>query len=241
MNAASMALTRPSIDRQASDAELYSNLLELDDKDIVELGCGSAVHTRAIATAGAGRRITAFEVDRIQHDKNLAIVDLPNVSFRYGGAEAIELPDAGTDIVFLFKSLHHVPAGMLDRALGEIHRILRPGGTVYVSEPIFAGAFNDIIRLFHDEQSVREAAFNALQRAVAQGLFELVRQEFFLAPTRFESFGDFETRIIRATHSEHRLDAATYERVRSSFNAYLADSGPVFETPMRVDLLRKSG
>ena len=37
-------------------------------------------------------------------------------------------------------------------------RVLRPCGLVYISEPIYAGNFNDILRLFHDEQAVRLAA-----------------------------------------------------------------------------------
>lgn len=234
-----MQLARDDIVATHTDAEIYGAHVALDDRDIVELGCGAAAHTRAIGGGGHGRRVTAFEVDRVQHERNLAHNDLPNVTFRYGGAERIDLPDASTDVVMMFKSLHHVPRAELDNALAEIARILRPGGVLYVSEPIFAGDFNDVIRLFHDEQAVREAAFAALTRAIERGLFELVEQIFFRSPVHFDDFADFERRIIGATHTEHRLDDVTLARVRRAFEPHQGPDGAGFLAPMRVDLLRK--
>lgn len=236
-----MQISADDIARVCSDSDVYSALLNLDDKRIVELGCGTAAHTRSIANTGRGRRITAFEVDRVQLEKNLATNSLGNVEFLFGGAQEIACDDASVDVVLMFKSLHHVPTTELGKAIREITRILRPGGHAYISEPVFAGAFNDIIRIFHDEQQVRRAAFEAIQRAVEQGDLELVDEIFFLAPTEFRDFSDFDHRIIRATHTEHRLDDKTYDQVRLLFNQHLDDSGAHFVAPMRVDLLRKPG
>ena len=82
------------------------------------------------------------------------------------------------DVVLMFKSLHHVPVDLMDQALREIRRVLKPDGLVYISEPLFAGEFNEILRLFHDEQKVREAAFSAVKKAVDAGLFRLVEEIF---------------------------------------------------------------
>jgi len=218
---------------------LFEQLLDLDHKDILELGCGSARLTRLIAEAGPGRRITALEVDRIQHGLNLAIDDLPNVQFDLAGAENIPHADASIDVVFMFKSLHHVPLDLMDDAMAEIARVLRPGGLLYVSEPVYAGAFNDILKLFNDEQRVREAAFAAEQRAVAQGLLNLKQQVFFRSPLNFADFAEFEQRIIGATHSEFRLSPETYGEVRARFALHQTAEGASFEQPIRVDLLQK--
>ena len=135
-----------------------------------------------------------------------------------------------------------MPVPDLRRALDEIDRILRPGGYAYVSEPVFTGEFNDIIRLFHDEESVRQAAFEAMVAAVDSGQFDLVNEVFFLSTTRFKDFADFERRLIRATHTEHRLSADTHAEVERRFAQCNSSSGGVrFEVPMRVDLLRKRG
>ena len=66
----------------------------------------------------------------------------------------------------------------------EIRRVLKPGGLLYISEPIFAGEFNEILRLFHDEQKVREAAFNTIKKVVDGGLFNLVEETFFNSPMK---------------------------------------------------------
>ncbi|NNL84587.1 MAG: class I SAM-dependent methyltransferase [Myxococcales bacterium] len=64
---------------------------------------------------------------------------MPKYCFADFGAEAIAAPDASFDVVMLFKSLHHVPVQMMDAALNEIARVLKPDGTAYISEPVFAG------------------------------------------------------------------------------------------------------
>lgn len=235
-----MEIERENVTRVCSDTDVYAGLLDLTQANIVELGCGAAQHARAIAARYPACRVTAYEVDRIQLEHNRSVEQPHNIAFRYGGAEAIDCADASVDVVLMFKSLHHVPADLLEQALKEIARILRPGGHAYFSEPVFAGAFNDIIRLFHDEQRVREAAFAALQGAVNSGLFELVDEVFFLAPTTFNSFADFEQRIIAATHTEHHLDVQTRCEVEQRFARHLGADGALFHAPMRVDLLRKT-
>ena len=225
--------------RRCKEAEVYSKYLPLVGSRVLELGCGGAEQTVAIAGAAKGVSITALEVDRIQHEKNLSKRNLPNVSFKLGGAEAIPEAEESFDIVLMFKSLHHVPVALLEQALLEVHRVLRPGGFAYISEPVFAGAFNDIIRLFHDEEAVRRAAFEAVCAAVKAGLFEVVEEIFFEAPLKFDDFADFEKKIIRATHNEHRLSASVHAEVKRRMEGHATDSGIRFQAPMRVDLLRK--
>jgi ubiquinone/menaquinone biosynthesis C-methylase UbiE len=234
-----MRLIANDIPKTCPEHDIYTALLALDDKDILELGCGRAEITRALASEGTGRRITALEVDAVQHRLHRTIDDLPNVRFALAGAEAIPAPDASVDIVFMFKSLHHVPLDLMDRALAEIRRVLRPGGYAYISEPLFAGDFNHILRLFHDEEQVRQAAFEAVKRAVDQGLLSLAQELFFNAPMHFDDFADFEAKILKVTHTDHRLSDALYAQVKRQFETHMGPDGACFLMPMRVDLLRK--
>jgi len=224
-----------------SDRELIAQYLPLHDTTLLELGCGTAFATRQISKAYPGVKIIATEVDLIQHEKNLQISDLPNVSFRYGGAEAIEAEDASIDVVIMLKSLHHVPPGLMDRGFDEIARVLRPGGLVYISEPVYAGRFNEIMRLFHDEKVVREAAFNAIRNAVASGKFELAKEVHCKSLTRFEGFEDFEHRILGATHSDFDIDQELYEKIKAAFIPHIGSDGIAeFHNPLRVDILRRN-
>jgi ubiquinone/menaquinone biosynthesis C-methylase UbiE len=230
-----MQISDPEAELVVNEGEILDQLLQLQGATVLELGCGKADKTRIVAQQAAS--VLALEVDQKQLAKNLAVTDLPNVRFAHGGAEEIPAPDANFDIVLMFKSLHHVPVELMDRAFSEIRRVLKPGGTAYISEPVYAGEFNEVLKLFHDERAVREAAFAAEKRAVASGQLELAGQKFFLQPMHFADFAQFEEQVLKVTHTEHRLSDATHEKVRTRFNGYMTADGATFHMPIRVDLL----
>lgn len=234
-----MKIDDPAAYFTATEMEVIDRCLPLRGAKVLELGCGGATTTRQIAERYQPEEVIATEVDRIQHEKNLLIDDLPNVRFVYGGAQAIDLPDASVDIVIMLKSLHHVPVDLMDTALREIARVLRPGGLAYISEPIYAGAFNEIMKLFNDEKVVRQAAFDAVRGAVDKGLFVCTEQLFFNSPGHYRDFAEFDQRMLQVTHTQHRIDATLYEQIKEAFNRHMSDDGAHFLRPSRVDLLRK--
>ncbi len=236
-----MQISSPDRGRPARDIDVFAEFVPLASARIVELGCGNAELTRAIATRHPDARITAFEVDRIQHAKNVAGSAPPNIVFGYGSADAIPLPDGSCDVVLMAKSLHHVDVAAMDTALAEIARVLVPGGVAAFSEPVYAGEFNALMTIFHDEKRVREAAFAALGRAVAAGRFELVAERFHTAERRFADFADFERRMIGVTHTAHRLTPEQLDAARERFARTATPEGALFHQPMRVDVLRKPG
>ncbi len=235
-----MKIADPAQDMLVNEIKLMLAELPFDGARVLELGCGKAEKTRALAETGRIREIIALEVDDIQHQRNLQIDDLPNVHFRHGGAEDIPVANSSIDIVLMFKSLHHVPTAYMDAALSEIARILKPGGLAWISEPVFAGELNEVFRLFHDEKTVREAAFAAIRKAVEDGRLSLEKQLFFNTRSFFENFDQFDRRMIQVTHTSHRLAPELYRQVQEKFESYLTPEGATFLNPQRVDLLRKS-
>ncbi len=227
---------------QAIDEELtvIRKLLNTSQTRILELGCGAAFQTRAIAENTDVDSIVATEVDQRQHLKNLQITDLPSVVFKSYGAECIEEADQSFDAVIMLKSLHHVPLDQMQTAFREIHRVLVNDGCLYISEPVFDGDFNSVLSLFHNEEQIRLAAFNAIVKAVEDGLFEPVTQYFFSNRIKLKSFQQFEQGVINVTHTEHRLSAALLEKVKQKFLSFESDDGFVFYQPNRVNLLKKS-
>jgi ubiquinone/menaquinone biosynthesis C-methylase UbiE len=234
-----MRLNDPAAIEVLSRREVYEALLPLAHARVLELGCGAAEATREIAARTPGVSILALEVDRIQHEKNRTLADLPNVTFEAGGAEAIPAPDASFDIVLMFRSLHHVPVSSMDEALREIHRVLVRGGLAYFEEPVFDGEYSELVRPFHDERFVREAAFLALTRSVDSGLMELVTEKFFLVHKRFRDWAQFERKVREETHTVHHLTGEQWQAAKARFMRSMTPDGVVFATPMRVDLLRK--
>ncbi len=234
-----MEFKQQNITLTCPEQQIIEQYLELDNKKIIELGCGKADITRLIATTGKNRRIIATEVDEQQHALNLKLDDLPNVQFELAGAQNIPAKSNSIDQIFMFKSLHHVPEKLMDTALNEITRVLKPGGGLYVSEPLFQGDFNEVLRLFHDEEKVRKAAYATLQRTIANGSLEFQQQLFFNIPAALTSFDLFEQQVINVTHSDHQLSSNILAQIREKYQAVTSEHGGQFEVPIRVDMLKK--
>lgn len=225
----------------SDELDLMQSLVDLDQHPrIIELGCGAADLSRKLLARCPGCEITALEVDERQNAKNL-LDPMPHLQFVPAGAQAIPFPAQAFDLALMLKSLHHVPLDQMARALSEVHRVLRPGGLLYVSEPVFAGALNEVMRLFHDEEQVRAAAQRAVQAAVRSGAWEQVSETLFEIPVHYRDFAEFERRMIGVTYVTHRLDATTLQAVLARFEPHMTLDGAHFVRPMRVNLLRKPG
>lgn len=222
------------------ELDLLARLVPLAGQHIVELGCGAAGLVRQLLTRHPDSRVTALEVDERQHAKNLAAPQ-PGLHFVAAGAQAIPLPDASVDLALMLKSLHHVPMPLLAQALGEAARVLRPGGHLYVSEPVYAGPLNELVRLFNDEGVVRAAAQAALDEALRGGRWQQVADVRFEMPVRFDSFAQFEQRMMRPTFADHRIDEAKLAQVAAAYAPLAQPDGRLVLTrPMHVRLLRRA-
>ena len=221
------------------ETELLRSLAPLEGARLLELGCGKADFARRLLERTPVASIAALKVDKRQHEKNVASAPSKGLEFHYGGAQEIPFPDASFDGVLMMKSLHHVPGEFLDRALAEVRRVLKPGGWLYCSEPVFAGEYNDILKLFHDERAVRQAAREALDRAGSAGVLEPVEQREFLLPRDFRDYDDFVEKVVKVTHTDHAYSEAVAAEVRSRFEKYQKPGGARFMAPMRVDFMRR--
>lgn len=99
---------------------------------VLEVGCGRGVGTELIFDCFGAARVDAFDLD--PHMVALARKRLAGRPARIfvGDAEKIDAPDSAYDAVFDFGIIHHVPRWR--DALGEVHRVLKPGGRFYAEE-----------------------------------------------------------------------------------------------------------
>lgn len=221
------------------ELDLLADLVPLNGQRIIELGCGNARLARALLQRHAGSQLVGLEVDAVQHAKNIANPQ-ERLLFMAGSAEAIPFPDASFDGAMMLKSLHHVPLDGMDQALAEVARVLKPGGWFYVSEPIFGGALNEIVRLYNDENTVRRAAQAALDRALATGRFwEFAAERRFAQPAHFRDWTEFEQRMLYPSFADHFITPALAERVRAAFMPHMTADGAHFVRPMHVRVLRR--
>lgn len=64
-------------------------------------------------------------------------------------------------------------------------------------------------------------------------------ERFFNTRSLFDSFEQFDARMIRVTHSNHSLSPELYREVQEKFAKHLTPAGATFLNPQRVDLLQK--
>ena len=57
----------------------------------------------------------------------------PGVEFRQGDMMALDAPDGTWAGIAAFYSIIHIPRGDMARALGELRRVLRPGGLLLLA------------------------------------------------------------------------------------------------------------
>jgi SAM-dependent methyltransferase len=222
------------------ELELLAEWVPLQGAQVIELGCGAAALARSLVARFAGAGVTALEVDERQHAKNLA-APAEGIRFVAAGAQAIPFDDGGFDLALMLKSLHHVPRPLMGQALAEAARVLRPGGHLYLSEPVYAGTLNDIVKLYNEERAVREAAQAAVDAALQAGPWEAVREARFEMPVSFADFASFEQRMMRPTFADHRIDDAKLAQVRAAFEPHRGPGGAHFVRPMHARLLRRRG
>lgn len=221
------------------ELELIERWLPLDGLRLLEAGCGAARLARGLLARHPTTEWVGLEVDAVQHAKNLA-APAERMTFLAAGAQAIPCPDAGFDGALMLKSLHHVPLDAMDAALDELARVLRPGGWLYVSEPVYDGALNELVRLYNDEGVVRAAAQAALDRALLRGPWRAADEAWFETPVHFADFDAFERRMLRPSFATFEVDPALVARVAAAYAPHQGADGAHFTRPMHVRLLRRA-
>src|SRR5271165_5973410 len=199
---------------------------------LVDVGCGAGANAGTLADAGA--TVLAVEPDPVQAAKNRAAAPVAGVVFVEAGAEWLPGETSSMDGVLFFRSLHHVPTEAMDAALVEAARVLKPEGFLCVIEPGMAGRHFPLIRLFHDETLVREAAQAALDRLA---IFRERRSFRFLQRPAYASFDAFVSRFAGQTFNAIHREDVERDEVRAAFVAgRRVDGDYAFEQPMILDL-----
>jgi ubiquinone/menaquinone biosynthesis C-methylase UbiE len=131
---------------QSADATIRSSISEdhgieaLADEDLriysVGISTGGIAEMR-MAKANSRRQIIATTIDRegalFAEQKIQASKLQDQIEVRIEDvASALPYPDASFDFVYARLVLHYLPKAELDGALCELHRILKPGGRIFV-------------------------------------------------------------------------------------------------------------
>ncbi|MDE2074277.1 MAG: methyltransferase domain-containing protein [Alphaproteobacteria bacterium] len=219
-----------------SDLEAIDTLLKVRGLSLIDVGCASGAQDRELV--GKGASVLGVEPDPIQAEKNRAAEPMPGLSFVEARAQSLPAESGSVDGVFFFRSLHHVPVDRMDAALKEAARVLKPGGFLWIVEPGMTGTHFPVMRPFHDETAVRNAAQAALTRT-APGLFERAECFRYVQHPRYPDFAAFVARITGHTFNDIKRAQVETDEVRALFEQGRTKDGDyAFDQPMLLNLYR---
>ncbi len=221
------------------NTDVIVETLALEGKRVIDVGCGDGGLVRVLARFGA--HVLGVECSPRQLAKARAGAKVADEEIVEGVGQDLPADDQSADAVVFFNSLHHIPIAFQAKALAEAARVLKPGGEVYVSEPLPWGPFFEAVRPIDDETWVRGAALASIKGAWVHGLEEA--SEFtYIHPLVLRDYEAFRDKIVSANAEREARFAELDGELRERF-ARLAQpaegGGFAFEQPMRVNLLRK--
>ena len=163
-----------------------------------------------------GAQVLAIDPDPVQAELNRSADPLPNVQFVETGADQIPADRCSVDGVFFSYSLHHIPQMIYPCVFDEVLRVLKPNGFLYVIEPIDC-PINEVMRLFHDEDHARMAAWAALEQ-LADTSFQASTVVKYHSLSQYDSFDDFASQYAsRSFNTLYTESDVRNPRVQEAF------------------------
>lgn len=121
----------------------------LNNKQILEIGCGSGFDTKLIKKYFHPKKIVATDLDRRLIETAQKKINDPSISFKVADATELKFKNNSFDSIFDFGVIHHIPNWK--DCLKELYRVLKPRGLVFIFDvPIesFSGVRGFITRTF---------------------------------------------------------------------------------------------
>lgn len=130
---------------------VFNNLLKDDYRRILDLGCGIGYTSREIASRLKNAEVFGIDYDRRQIRKANKRNKSRRIKFLVGDGKNLGFSDGYFDAAFVFDAMHHIED--YGEAIGEVSRVLRENGDLYVLD-IDKKHFNSLTRWLDNTQSL---------------------------------------------------------------------------------------
>ncbi|MCW6037518.1 class I SAM-dependent methyltransferase [Spirulina subsalsa FACHB-351] len=113
---------------------ILHHLGEVQGKKLLDLGCGAGENSVYFAQKGAHCVAADYSPGMVEVALQLAAKNRVSIEGSVANAMELPFPDAHFDIVYAANLLHHIPNPKI--VLGEMHRVLKPGGKACFWDPL---------------------------------------------------------------------------------------------------------
>lgn len=190
--------------RQEGHIPACLDRIDWQGRKVLEIGLGQGAESEQLIRRGArwsGLDLTNESVRRVR--ARLAIRDLPHDDVRQGSALSIPWPEDSFDLVFSHGVLHHIPD--IRAAQAEIHRVLRPGGT--------------LVAMLYARRSLNyQVSIRLVRRAVLAAAYPLRNAKWLRASTMLRQHLDNAQRSGLRRYL--KLDTFTHHNTDGPLNPY---------------------
>jgi SAM-dependent methyltransferase len=199
---------------------------------VLDVGCGPGSITLEIAAAVAPGKVIGIDRDAGQVElARAAATELgrPNASFGPASVYELPFPDGSFDLVFAHAVFEHLQAPA--QALGEITRVLRPGGHVALRSPDWGGF---VVGPRSDDLDAAIAAYRDLQTRnggdvfIGRRLGALLRSAGFGDLALSATYEIYPSAEIIGEYLAHTLDAAGETGHAAVLRSWMADPNAIF-------------
>jgi len=156
-----------------------SHFGSMEDKDVLEIGCGNGVQTKYIQEKfkpghimGIDLNYANIEIANSEKDRK----GLKNIDFQIGDAQKLEnIGDDSYDIVVNIESAFHYP----DKGsfISEVYRILKPGGHFVIADILNRPNYKSRQGLWKKKMVLNHWALKNYHNEFSKGSLEIRHQE----------------------------------------------------------------
>jgi 2-polyprenyl-3-methyl-5-hydroxy-6-metoxy-1,4-benzoquinol methylase len=114
---------------------LLAQVGDLAGKKILDVGCGAGIYSMVLAELGAETSAQDLSEEHVAEGRrNFADVGL-HCNFKVGDAAQLQFDDDSFDHVISADFFEHITRATKTSVLGEMYRVLKPGGTAVIKTP----------------------------------------------------------------------------------------------------------
>ena len=163
--------------RLAGAQKIFRSLIDQAEirpnQAVLDIGCGTGTLAVLIKRLHPTVAVTGLDPDPKALARARTKAERAGVAVRFdrGFADALEYGDASFDRVFSSMMFHHLRKDDRPKALAEIHRVLKPGGSLEFMDIAGSGGHNFLAHLLHGRQPpAAQVEDRMLQRLHKAGL-----------------------------------------------------------------------